>query len=249
MVPEDVAIDVHVKRRLVSPATYKRGLVKHSNILAWLKHLQHTPLYRAINVRFDWSRLDYFDGDETAERKREEEEEELKEDDADDDIETIPQDFDVNDPLQLAIALNAVSKTIFFNEEGDDGPGVDRIKKEEEREQEQRERERDANAKKKKKPRVRIVMNDGRERTENADGCDEAETARKLADHSHSLHVAPGSRSSWTSTPKSSRSQPSTWACLARSPDRVPRLSSRPASRSGGPIGAGRLRNTSCTWP
>ncbi|XP_049522587.1 uncharacterized protein LOC125945065 [Dermacentor silvarum] len=34
MVPEDVAIDVHVKRRLVSPATYKRGLVKRSNILA-----------------------------------------------------------------------------------------------------------------------------------------------------------------------------------------------------------------------
>ncbi|XP_037568189.2 uncharacterized protein LOC119449071 [Dermacentor silvarum] len=76
---------------------------------------------------------------------------------------------------------------MFFNEEGDDGPGVDRVKEEEEREQEQR----DGNVKK-KKPRVRIVMNDGQERTENADGCDEAETARKLADHSHSLHVAPG---------------------------------------------------------
>ncbi|KAH7950529.1 hypothetical protein HPB49_025331 [Dermacentor silvarum] len=175
MVPEDVVIDVHVKRRLVSPATYKRGLVKRSNILAWLKHLQHTPLYRAINVRFDWSRLDYFDGDETAERKREGEEE-RKEDDDDDEIETIPQDFDdekrgdeietipqdrdVNDPLQLAIALNAVSKTMFFNEEGDDGPGVYRVKEEEEREQEQRERERDANEKKKKKPRMRIVMFD-----------------------------------------------------------------------------------------
>lgn len=33
-VPEDAAIDVNIKRRLMSPATYKRGLVKRGNILA-----------------------------------------------------------------------------------------------------------------------------------------------------------------------------------------------------------------------
>ncbi|KAL3222556.1 hypothetical protein MRX96_028413 [Rhipicephalus microplus] len=50
LVPEDAAIDVHVKRRLVSPAMYRRGLVKRGNILAWLKHLEHAPLYVCPNV-------------------------------------------------------------------------------------------------------------------------------------------------------------------------------------------------------
>lgn len=108
-VPEDVAIDVHVKRRLVSPATYKRGLVKRGNVLAWLRHLQHTPLYRAVGVRIDWSRLEAFDED-YGEGGQGEEAAAID----DGDIETVPADFDLNDPLQLAIAINAVSKTMFL---------------------------------------------------------------------------------------------------------------------------------------
>ncbi|KAL3222393.1 hypothetical protein MRX96_028416 [Rhipicephalus microplus] len=42
-------------------------------------------------------------------------------DDADD-IETVPENIDLDDPVQLAIALNAMSKTIFFNEEGEQRP-------------------------------------------------------------------------------------------------------------------------------
>lgn len=43
-VPDDAAIDVNIKRRLMSPATYKRGLVKRSNVFAWLKYLEATEL-------------------------------------------------------------------------------------------------------------------------------------------------------------------------------------------------------------
>ncbi|KAL3226874.1 hypothetical protein MRX96_024594 [Rhipicephalus microplus] len=39
-----------------------------------------------------------------------------------DDIETVPENIDLDDPVQLAIALNAMSKTIFFNEEGEQRP-------------------------------------------------------------------------------------------------------------------------------
>ncbi|XP_077528147.1 uncharacterized protein LOC144139759 [Haemaphysalis longicornis] len=175
-VPEDVAIDVHVKRRLVSPATYKRGLVKRGNVLAWLKHLQHTPLYRAVGVRIDWSRLEAFDDDEEKEKKKsggEEEEDGRKEDDGD--IETVPTDFDLNDPLQLAIALNAVSKTMFFNDEGDCGPRRVELGDEE--------------GEGSKRPRTLLVSDDGRERRSDLD---EADAALKLVDQSHSLHVAPG---------------------------------------------------------
>ncbi|KAL3196114.1 hypothetical protein MRX96_015594 [Rhipicephalus microplus] len=42
-------------------------------------------------------------------------------DDADD-IETVPESIDLDDSVQLAIALNAMSKTIFFNEEGEQRP-------------------------------------------------------------------------------------------------------------------------------
>ncbi|XP_077560786.1 uncharacterized protein LOC144175598 [Haemaphysalis longicornis] len=164
MVPEDLAFEVHIKRRLLSPATYKRGLVKRGNILAWLKHLEHTPLYRAINVRFEWSRLEHFDDGETDEGG----EGEPKDDDGD--IETIPDDFDVNDPLQLAIALNAVSKTMFFNEEGLRG-----VQREEE------------DASTPVKTRVVLAGATGSDAV-----CEEAETVRKLVDQSHSLHVAPG---------------------------------------------------------
>ncbi|KAL3257229.1 hypothetical protein MRX96_017076 [Rhipicephalus microplus] len=42
-------------------------------------------------------------------------------DDADD-IETVPENIYLDDPVQLSIALNAMSKTIFFNEEGEQRP-------------------------------------------------------------------------------------------------------------------------------
>lgn len=123
MVPEDVAFDVHIKRRLMSPATYKRGLVKRGNVLAWLKHVEHSPLYRAINVRVDWSRLDHFDDGGEREEPQEDDV-----DDADGEFETIPEDFDVNDPLQLAVAFNAVSKTLLYNEAEMAGVGKEKNK-------------------------------------------------------------------------------------------------------------------------
>lgn len=56
-VPDDVAIDGHLKRRLVCKPSYKKGLVKKRNIHEWLKHLEHSPLYKYLKIRVDWSRL------------------------------------------------------------------------------------------------------------------------------------------------------------------------------------------------
>ncbi|KAL3211494.1 hypothetical protein MRX96_036372 [Rhipicephalus microplus] len=109
-----------VKWRLVSPATYRRGLVKRGNILAWLKHLEHAPLYVASGVRIDWSRLGVFDDDDAAVCEGERAQ---GGDDADD-IETVPENIYLDDPVPLAIALNAMSKTIVFNEEGEQRPRV-----------------------------------------------------------------------------------------------------------------------------
>ncbi|KAH7959858.1 hypothetical protein HPB49_014416 [Dermacentor silvarum] len=103
-VSDDAAIDVHIKRILVSKASYKRGLVKRSNIHAWLKHLEQTPLYRYVNVQIDWSRLDQFDGDD-AECN-------------DDEIEALPEITDLDDPMQAVIAPNAVSQTIVYDDVG-----------------------------------------------------------------------------------------------------------------------------------
>ncbi|KAH6925557.1 hypothetical protein HPB50_007109 [Hyalomma asiaticum] len=93
-VPEDAAIDVHFKRRLVNKASYKRGLVKRSNIHSWLKHLETTPLYKYVNVKIDGSRVTQLDGDEAE----------------CDEIEPLPEITD--DPVQAAVALNAVSRTL-----------------------------------------------------------------------------------------------------------------------------------------
>ncbi|KAH7942200.1 hypothetical protein HPB49_021821 [Dermacentor silvarum] len=54
---DDVAIDVHIKRRLVCKPSYKKGLVKKRNVHEWLKHLEHSPLYKYLKIRVDWSRL------------------------------------------------------------------------------------------------------------------------------------------------------------------------------------------------
>ncbi|KAL3206052.1 hypothetical protein MRX96_040437 [Rhipicephalus microplus] len=99
-------------------AKRRRGLVKRGNIFAWLKHLEQAPLYVASNVRIDWSRLGVFDDDDAAVCEGERAQ---GRDDADD-IETVPENIDLDDPVPLAIALNAMSKTIFFNEEGEQRP-------------------------------------------------------------------------------------------------------------------------------
>ncbi|KAL3252636.1 hypothetical protein MRX96_054856 [Rhipicephalus microplus] len=96
----------------------RRGLVRRGNILAWLKHLEHAPLYVASGVRIDWSWLGVFDDDDAAICEGERAQ---GGDDADD-IETVPENIDLDDPAPLAIALNAMSKTIFFNEEGEQRP-------------------------------------------------------------------------------------------------------------------------------
>ncbi|KAL3175810.1 hypothetical protein MRX96_000996 [Rhipicephalus microplus] len=96
----------------------RRGLVKRGNILAWLKHLEHAPLYVASGVRIDWSRLGVFDDDDAAVCEGERAQ---GGDDADD-IETVSENINLDDPVQLAIALNAMSKTIFFNKESEQRP-------------------------------------------------------------------------------------------------------------------------------
>ncbi|XP_075744754.1 uncharacterized protein LOC142803514 [Rhipicephalus microplus] len=56
-VPDDVAIDVHLKCRLVCKPSYKKGLVKKRNMHEWLKHLEHSPLYKYLKIKIDSSRL------------------------------------------------------------------------------------------------------------------------------------------------------------------------------------------------
>ncbi|XP_075743733.1 uncharacterized protein LOC142802635 [Rhipicephalus microplus] len=96
-IPDDAAIDVHIKRKLVSKSTYKHGLVKRSNIHASLKHLENTPLYKHLNVHIDWSRLERFDDDNAVGTYY------------DDEIEALPEIIDLDDPMQAAIALNAAA--------------------------------------------------------------------------------------------------------------------------------------------
>lgn len=43
-VPDDVAIDVHIKQKLMSAPVYKSGLVTKGNINVWLEYLVETPL-------------------------------------------------------------------------------------------------------------------------------------------------------------------------------------------------------------
>ncbi|KAH9378018.1 hypothetical protein HPB48_008584 [Haemaphysalis longicornis] len=74
--------------------------------------------------------------------------------------------------MQLAIALNAVSKTIFLNEEGH--RGARRIELQ--------------TCKGAQRPHALVVSDDG----ERTGDLDEAAVADRLVDQSHRLHVAPG---------------------------------------------------------
>ncbi|XP_077564661.1 uncharacterized protein LOC144180144 [Haemaphysalis longicornis] len=103
-VPDDAAIDVHIKRRLVSKALYKRGLAKKSTVHAWLKDLEKTPPYKHVNVKIDWSRLSQFDDDDV--------------ECDDDEIEPLPEITDLEDPMQAIIALNAMSHTMVHDDVG-----------------------------------------------------------------------------------------------------------------------------------
>ncbi|XP_075724105.1 uncharacterized protein LOC142766375 [Rhipicephalus microplus] len=105
-IPDDAAMDVHIKRKLVSKSTYKHGLVKRSNMHAWLKHLENTPLYKHLNVHIDWSRLERFDDDDAVGTYD------------DDEIEALPEIIDLDDPMQAAFALNAVSRTLVYDDMG-----------------------------------------------------------------------------------------------------------------------------------
>lgn len=53
----DVAINVHLKHRLVRKLSYKKSLVKELNIHKWLKHLEHSPLYKYVKIEIDCSHL------------------------------------------------------------------------------------------------------------------------------------------------------------------------------------------------
>ncbi|KAH7950400.1 hypothetical protein HPB49_023634 [Dermacentor silvarum] len=86
---DDAAIDLHIKRKLISKPSYKSVLVKKRNIHAWLKYLEDSAVYKYLNIKVDWSRLAQFDDD--------------------DEIERAPEITDLEDPLQMAIALNAMT--------------------------------------------------------------------------------------------------------------------------------------------
>ncbi|KAG0433476.1 hypothetical protein HPB47_019887 [Ixodes persulcatus] len=108
-IPDDVAIDVHLKRRLVCKPSYKRGLVKKRNIHEWLKHLEHSPLYKYLKIKIDWRRLANVQDDGAVD---------------DDEIEPAPEVTDLEDPMQAVIALNTMAHTLIF----DDGAcGVDTV--------------------------------------------------------------------------------------------------------------------------
>ncbi|KAH7979270.1 hypothetical protein HPB49_008913 [Dermacentor silvarum] len=56
-VPDDVAIDVHLKRRLLARPVYKTGMVCKRRIYAWLEYLVETPLYKFYDVRIAMEEL------------------------------------------------------------------------------------------------------------------------------------------------------------------------------------------------
>ncbi|KAH6930535.1 hypothetical protein HPB50_014662 [Hyalomma asiaticum] len=56
-VADAAAFDVHIKRQLVNKPSYKKGLVKKRHVHAWLKHLEHSPLYKYLKIKIDCSRL------------------------------------------------------------------------------------------------------------------------------------------------------------------------------------------------
>ncbi|KAL3209160.1 hypothetical protein MRX96_009348 [Rhipicephalus microplus] len=59
---------------------------------------------RYLNVRIDWNRLERFDDDDATATYNE------------DEIKALPEISDLNDPVQAAIALNAVSRTLVFDD-------------------------------------------------------------------------------------------------------------------------------------
>ncbi|XP_077548785.1 uncharacterized protein LOC144162186 [Haemaphysalis longicornis] len=100
-VPDDVAIDVHLKRRLVCKPSYRKGLVKKRNVHEWLKHLEHSHLYKYLQIKIDWNRLTNFQDDGDVD---------------DDDIEPVPEVTDLNDSMQAMIALNTMAHTMIFDD-------------------------------------------------------------------------------------------------------------------------------------
>ncbi|XP_049514189.1 uncharacterized protein LOC125941262 [Dermacentor silvarum] len=100
-IPDDVAIDVHIKRRLVCKPSYKKSLVKKRNVHEWLKHLEHSPLYKYFKITVNWSRLANVEDDGDVD---------------DDEIEPAPEVTDLEDPMQAAIALNTMAHTMIFDD-------------------------------------------------------------------------------------------------------------------------------------
>ncbi|KAH6923126.1 hypothetical protein HPB50_022984 [Hyalomma asiaticum] len=91
-VPDAAAFDVHIKRRLFNKPSYKKGLVTKRHVHTWLKHLAHSPLYKHLKIKTDWSHLVV-------------QEEECDGKFDDDEIEPAPEVTDLDDPLQAVIAI------------------------------------------------------------------------------------------------------------------------------------------------
>lgn len=56
-VPNDAAIHVHLKHRLLAKPVYKAGVVTNNKVYAWLEYLVETPLYRFYGVKIQWEEL------------------------------------------------------------------------------------------------------------------------------------------------------------------------------------------------
>ncbi|KAH9372192.1 hypothetical protein HPB48_019227 [Haemaphysalis longicornis] len=56
-VPNDAAIHVHLKRRLLAKPVYKAGVVTKNKVYAWLEYWWRQPLYRFYGVEIQWEEL------------------------------------------------------------------------------------------------------------------------------------------------------------------------------------------------
>lgn len=98
---DDVAINVHLKRRLLAKPTYAAGTVRKDNIKAWLDVLLQSPLYKFNNIRFN---------PQTFERLPD------KGEIDEDEVEKLMGVDDFDHPKQCVVAMNATSRTVVYDE-------------------------------------------------------------------------------------------------------------------------------------
>ncbi|XP_075526543.1 uncharacterized protein LOC142558274 [Dermacentor variabilis] len=99
-IEQDRALNVHLKRRILAKTTYLAGAVRKCDLLPWLKVLCDSTLYKHYNIKCDFARL----GD-------------ITEVDKQDEIESLPECADLNDPIQAATAMTLAQHTLIWDED------------------------------------------------------------------------------------------------------------------------------------